>query len=85
MTEPAHDISCEDVRENARSRVRRTVTYVAAIYAFGGPIALLVLLLAVDISDSKMTTALIIYALASQLASMVIGWWFAKRDQDLAP
>ena len=38
MTEPTMHESCEEERENARSTVRRFVTYIAASYVFGGPI-----------------------------------------------
>ena len=69
-------------RENRRSLIRLVVTCMASAYAFGVPVLLLVMWLALEIPEQKMMVALAIYALASNLASMVIGWWFAKRDGD---
>ena len=80
--EPTMHENCEEERENARSTVRRFVTYIAASYVFGGPIILLMVLFFANVPDSKMVSALTIYALASGLAGMVVGWWFSKRDEE---
>lgn len=76
-----HPISCEEARENARSAVRRWVTVLAACYVFGGPIALMVLSL-IPAFKGAVDEAKTAYMLSAGLAGMVVGWWFAKRDEE---
>ena len=72
----------EQCREDARSRVRRYVTYFAGGYAFGGPIALMVLSFIPSIPDQAMDSARNAYMMSAALAGMIVGWWFRQRDED---
>ena len=84
MNEHDDRIPCEEARENARSRVRRWVTILAATYVFGGPLALMVLSLVPSIKGDALANAQTAYMLSAGLAGMVVGWWFAKRDEERA-
>ena len=73
---------CSEERESARSKVRRVVTYVAALYVFGGAIALIAASFVPSVTDDTMQKARTAYMLAAPLAGMIVGWWFAKRDDE---
>lgn len=82
MTDDTHNISCADTRENARSKVRRVVTYCAAGYVFGGAGLLIIASFIPGLSANMMEVARTAYMLAAPIGGMAIGWWFAKRDEE---
>ena len=66
--------------EARRSFVRIIVTVIAAAYAFGCPVLFMFLILW-GANTETVTAAKDFYMLASPLAGMIVGWWFAKRDE----
>ena len=74
----------EQNREMARSKVRRVVTYIAAGYTFGGAAVLVAASFVPAITAETLDAARTAYMLAAPLSGMVVGWWFAKRDEERA-
>ena len=74
----------EQCREDARSKVRRAVTYIAAAYTFGGAAVLVVAAFVPAVTPEVQDAARTAYMMAAPLSGMVVGWWFAKRDEERA-
>ena len=82
MNEHEQRIPCADARENARSTVRRMITYFAGAFVFGGALLLIIMSFIPGFTNEHLDNARDAYALASPLGGVVVGWWFAKRDEE---
>lgn len=83
MTEIKEDLELLDTkREDSKSAVRRWVTYLAAGYVFLGAGGLIVAALTSSVTPQEFAIAKDVYVSGMSIASMVIGWWFAKRDEE---
>ena len=84
MTDPVRHTpaECREAREDARSAVRRRLSYAAGTYAFGGGIALVGAALFVPEAKETVTFAKDVYLSILPTAAGVIGYWFATRSED---
>ncbi len=74
-------MTVEERRQDRRSKVRVIVTYWAALYIFGGAAALIVLVLWGKLKSADFNIVREIYTLALPIATGVITYWFATRQQ----
>ena len=75
----------KDAIDSRRSWVRVVVTYMAALFAFGGGALLIALALFVDsVDDKKFALAKDMFALILPIATGVITYWFATRKSQEA-
>ena len=74
-------MTVEERRRDRRSKVRVQVTYWAALYVFGGAAALIALVLWGEIDEGSFDSVREIYTLGLPIATGVITYWFASRQQ----
>ncbi|MCY4558950.1 MAG: hypothetical protein OXF79_21760 [Chloroflexi bacterium] len=74
-------MTVEERRQDRRSKVRVTVTYWAALYIFVGAAALIALALWGNLTKDNFQIVREIFTLALPIATGVITYWFATRQQ----
>ena len=74
-------MTVEERRQDRRSKVRVIVTYWAALYIFGGATALIALALWGNLTKTNFDIVREIFTLALPIATGVITYWFATRQQ----
>ncbi len=74
-------MTVEERRQDRRSKVRVIVTYWAALYIFGGAAALIALALWGNLTKDNFEIVREIFTLALPIATGVITYWFATRQQ----
>ena len=74
-------MTVEERRQDRRSKVRVTVTYWAALYIFGGAAVLIALALWGNLTKDNFDIVREIFTLALPIATGVITYWFATRQQ----
>ncbi len=74
-------MTVEERRQDRRSKVRVIVTYWAALYIFGGAAALIALVLWGKLKEADFHIVREIFTLGLPIATGVITYWFATRQQ----
>ena len=74
-------MTVEERRQDRRSKVRVIVTYWAALYIFAGAVALIALALWGNLTKDNFNIVREIYTMALPIATGVITYWFATRQQ----
>ena len=74
-------ITAEETRQDRRSRVRVQVTYWAALYIFGGSVALIILALYGKLNADNFDVVREIFTMILPIATGVVTYWFATRQQ----
>ena len=74
-------MTVEETRQDRRSRVRVQVTYWAALYIFGGSVALIILALYGKLNADNFDVVREIFTMILPIATGVVTYWFATRQQ----
>ena len=76
-----NQMTVEENRQDRRSRVRVIVTYWAALYIFGGSVALIILALYGRLNADNFDVVREIFTMSLPIATGVVTYWFATRQQ----